>query len=79
MNVFWSEGGHKPYFSHRIKVAECTNEMYVWCKNYEDEGRYFRRFHVEWKSVYGQRDYDIVQFEWEEAAIMFALTFNIRN
>ena len=76
MEYFYSDGGNnRPYFSHRIKVPKCTTEMYQWCTSFDDEGRYFRRWHVEWASVYGSRDYDIVQFEWEHAAFMFKLTW----
>lgn len=75
MEYFYSEGGNnRPYFSHRVKVPNCHTDMYKWCQDFSDEGRYFRRFHVEWASVYN-RDYDIVQFEWREAANMFLLTW----
>jgi hypothetical protein len=75
MEYFWSDGGNnRPTFRYRIKVPECTTEMYEWCENFGDEGAYFRRFHVEWKSTRG-RDYDIVQFEWDKAAVMFKLTW----
>lgn len=75
MEYFWSEGGNNsPWFSHRIEVKGVPDEMYEWCKNYNDEGRPFRRWHVEWGSNRG-RDYDVIQFEWEQAALMFALKF----
>jgi len=75
MEYFYSEGGNnRPYFSHRVKVPTCNTDMYKWCTDFSDEGAYFRRFHVEWKSVYN-RDYDVVQFEWEKAAFMFKLTW----
>ena len=74
MEYFWSEGGHRPYFAHRVRVPNCDTEMYKWCEAFDDEGAYFRRFHVEWASVYN-RDYDIVQFEWDKAALMFKLTW----
>ena len=75
MEYFYSEGGNnRPYFSHRIKVPKCEREMYKWCQDFSDEGAYFRRFHVEWASVYN-RNYDVVQFEWEKAAFMFRLTW----
>ena len=73
MEYFWTDGGHRPWFSYRITVPKCTDEMFVWCKNYNDEGQYFRRFHVEWASSKDNCDYDIVQFEWEQAAIDFSL------
>lgn len=80
MEYFYSGGGNnRPYFSYRVKVRKCTEEMYVWCAEYDDEGSYFCRFHVEWKDVYGTtehpRDYEIVQFERETPALMFTLKF----
>ena len=74
MEYFWSDGGNnRPVFRYRVKVSECTTEMYNWCDNFDNEGKYFRRWHVEWKDVH-KRDYDIVQFEWDHAAFMFMLT-----
>jgi hypothetical protein len=79
MEYFWTDGGNnRPYFRYRIKVPECTAEMYRWCEQYDDEGEYFRRWHVEWKTVHPDKEYEVVQFEWEQAAIMFALSFNIK-
>jgi hypothetical protein len=49
--------------------------MYEWCDDFDNEGAYFRRWHVEWKDIHRPRDYDIVQFEWREAANMFLLTW----
>ena len=44
MEYFWSDGGNNdPYFSHRIKVPKCTADMYDWCAEFDDEGKYFRR------------------------------------
>lgn len=82
MEYFYSGGGNnRPYFSNRIKVKEFNTEMYEWCEAYPTgPNEYFKRFHVEWKSMYSDnqgraRDYEVAQFEWEEAAIMFALKF----
>ncbi len=76
MEYFWSDGGNnRPYFSHRIRVPKCTTEMYEWCSAFDDEGAYFRRFHVEWMTVHNDRDYEVVQFEWVDAALMFKLTW----
>lgn len=80
MKNFWTDGGdHRPWFRYRIKVDKVTNEMWKWCEQYDDGGHYFRRFHVEWDNIGMNKGFDIIQFEWEEAAIMFALTFNIKN
>lgn len=77
MEYFWSDGGNnRPVFRYRVKVPKCTSEMYTWCEQFDDEGKYFRRFHVEWKTVTAlKRDYEVVQFEWEHAAFMFKLTW----
>lgn len=72
MEYFHCESGHRPYFSYRIQVPKVTDEMFQWCKQYDAEGKYFRRWHVEWGSVH-QRQYDIAQFEWEQAAVDFSL------
>jgi hypothetical protein len=48
--------------------------MYTWCTEYNDQGRHFRRWHVEWKEI-TKKNYDVLQFEWEEAALLFALKF----
>jgi hypothetical protein len=77
MEYFWSDGGNnRPYFRYRVKVPKCTTEMYEWCEAFDDEGVYFRRWHVEWKDVHGHGlNYDVVQFEWDKAAVMFKLTW----
>jgi hypothetical protein len=49
--------------------------MYEWCDAFDDEGKYFRRWHVEWRDTHKPRDYEVVQFEWREAANMFLLTW----
>lgn len=79
MKYFHSEGGNnRPHFPYRIKVAKCTTEMHKWCTEYPVTGNgYFQRFHVEW-SLITKKDYDVVQFEWEEPAIMFALKFGVK-
>jgi len=59
-------------------VNQCTSDMYAWCEEYPVTGSgYFQRFHVEWSTVYN-KEYDVVQFEWEEPAIMFALKFGVK-
>ena len=76
MEYFWSDGGNnRPVFRYRIQVPKCTTEMYEWCEQFDHEGAYFRRWHVEWMDTHKPRDYEIVQFEWETAAILFALKF----
>lgn len=79
MKYYTSLGGdNKPYFSYRIKVDDgLPLGAYEWCDTYPDQDRPFRRFHVEWdhyeQGVSGHKGFVIIQFEWEEAAIMFML------
>jgi hypothetical protein len=79
MEKFYSGGGNNsPRFPYRIKVDQCTAEMYEWCLEYPVTGSgSFKRFHIEWCPLYN-KDYDVVQFEWEEAALMFALKFGVK-
>lgn len=79
MEKFYSGGGNNsPRFPYRIKVDRCTTEMYEWCEAYPVPGSgFFQRFHVEWGSS-NDKDYDVVQFEWEEPALMFALKFGVK-
>lgn len=75
MEYFYSSGGNnRPWFTNRIKVKAVSNEMHEWCTNYDSEGRPFRRWHVEWGSNRGL-EFDVIQFEWEQAALLFALKF----
>lgn len=78
MEYFYSESGHRPYFQYRVRVPKCTDEMFWWCREYDVGNKYFCRFHVEWSHTKDGCDYDIVQFELEEAALMFALKFGIK-
>ena len=54
--------------------------MMEWCDNYPtgDHG-YFKRYYIDWRGADGKIDWDsnyaTFQFEWEEPAILFALTF----
>ena len=79
MEHFYGGGGNnKPYFAHKIKVKRMTTEAFEWCSDYPSTGP-FQRFHVEW-NIYSNSDemhkrYDLVQFESEQAALMFALRF----
>ena len=70
-------GNNKPFFAHRIKVKKMTAAAFEWCSDYPSTGP-FQRFHVEWDNLTGNemhKGYDIVQFESEQAALMFALRF----
>lgn len=77
MKYFHAGGGADPRLAHRFKIKNITNEMWNWCDQYNSGSNVdsdFRRWNVEFGSVRGL-DYDIVQFEWEQAALMFALKF----
>jgi len=75
MEYFHSEGGNnRPDFPHRFKVRDVTDDMVKWCSDYDSQGRSFRRWHIVWGSIHGLT-YDIVQFEWETAALLFSLKF----
>jgi len=77
MKYFWPGPGADPVLTHRFKVSLVTDEMWLWCEQY-DSGlsvdRDFRRWNIEFGQNRG-RDHDVIQFEWEQAAIMFALKF----
>jgi hypothetical protein len=79
MKYFSSHGGNNaPYFAHRIKVTDGLRVgAFEWCEAYPDGDHPFRRFHVEWdhysEGQEGHKGFVTIQFEWEEAAIMFAL------
>ena len=79
MKYYTSHGGDdKPYFKNRIKVIDgLAHGAYEWCREYPDENQPFRRFHCEWDHFEpgqtGHKGYVVIQFEWEQAAIMFAL------
>ena len=74
MEYFSAGGVENPRFLHRIRVREVTDDMYEWCNTYDDECKDFRRWHIEWGSV-NIRNHDVIQFEWEQAALMFTLKF----
>lgn len=79
MEYFYSGGGNnRPHFTYRFKVKPCTTAMYEWAAAYPEKGP-FSRWHVEWQSVYGKMDspidYDVIQFEWSEAAKVFRIAF----
>lgn len=79
MELFYSAGGNnRPTFRYQFKMKAITDKMFDWCSNYEDEGRNFRRWHIIWNVNEGQGDREevpMIQFEWEEPAITFALMF----
>jgi hypothetical protein len=82
MEMFYGGGGNQyPDFRFKVRILKNSsrvNEMLNWCDNYPtgDHG-YFKRYYVDWRG--GTTTYDndwiVFQFEWEEPAIMFALSF----
>ena len=72
MEFFYSDGGNnRPYFVYRVKVKNCTTEMYNWAQKYPEKGP-FSRFHIEWDMSKG---YDIIQFELRDAYLAFQYAF----
>lgn len=65
-------GSSNPYFINQVKVKKVSDEMWQWCNDYELPG-HFSRWYVHWG--HSAAPYDIVQFEREEPALMFALKF----
>jgi hypothetical protein len=83
MELFYGGGGNQfPDFSYKVRIKRGSpevNEMMKWCDDYPtgDKG-YFKRYYIDWRGgekKYGDSEYTIFQFEWEEAAIMFSLSF----
>jgi len=83
MELFYGGGGRSnPDFIHKVRVsrkrAGDVSPLMKWCDDYPtgDKG-YFKRYYIDWRG--GTKSYDtdytIFQFEWEEPAIMFALSF----
>lgn len=77
MELFYGGGGRSnPDFRYKIRV-KIQEGMMEWCDNYPtgDHG-YFKRYYIDWRDK-GSYDtgYATFQFEWEEPALMFALTF----
>ena len=82
MKYYSSQGGNNsPYFKYRIKAIDgLARGAYEWCQEYPDEDQPFRRFHCEWDHYEpghkSHKGYVVIQFEWEQAAIMFALRWS---
>ena len=79
MEFYYSHGGNnKPRFAHRIRIKKMTTEAYEWCLLYPSTGP-FQRFHVEWdhyaKGDELHKGYEIVQFESEQAALLFGIAW----
>ena len=84
MELFYGGGGNQyPDFRFKVRVSKKragdVSPLMKWCDDYPtgDKG-YFKRYYIDWRGgekKYGDSEYTIFQFEWEEAAIMFALKF----
>jgi len=83
MELFYGGGGNQfPDFRFKVRIKRDSprvNDMMKWCDDYPtgDHG-YFKRYYIDWRGgakKYGDSEYTIFQFEWEQAAIMFALSF----
>lgn len=84
MELFYGGGGRSnPDFRFKVRINKKTagdvSHMMEWCDNYPTGDRgYFKRYYIDWLAGRNNgvdSEYVIFQFEWEEPAIMFALTF----
>jgi len=82
MELFYGGGGNPyPDFRYKVRIKRCTpkiNAMMKWCDDYPTgDHAYFKRYYIDWYG--GVKSYDsewtVFQFEWEQAAVMFALSF----
>lgn len=82
MELFYGGGGNQyPDFRYKVRIKKNSpqvNEMMKWCDDYPTGDKsYFKRYYIDWRG--GTKTWDsehtTFQFEWEEAAIMFALSF----
>jgi hypothetical protein len=82
MEKFYGGGGNQyPDFRYKVRIKKNSpdiNAMMKWCDDYPtgDKG-YFKRYYIDWRGGTKTWDSDCTtfQFEWEQAAIMFALSF----
>ena len=82
MELFYGGGGNQyPDFRYKVRIKKNSpdvNAMMKWCDDYPtgDKG-YFKRYYIDWRGGTKTWDSDCTtfQFEWEEPAIMFALSF----
>lgn len=78
MELFYGGGGRSnPDFSYKVRVKK-QDGMLEWCNKYPVTGTgYFQRYYVDWRD--GGRGWDtgyaVFQFEQEDAAFMFKLTW----
>ena len=88
MELFYSEGGRSnPDFVHKVRVSRKADitAMMEWCNDYDTGDKpYFKRYYIDWRNGNDSQsiwstDYATFQFEWEEAAIMFALKFGAHS
>jgi RNase adaptor protein for sRNA GlmZ degradation len=73
MHRYYSNCGCKnPNFVNKVEIDGTIGDMMVWCDAFENKGRYYVDFQ------YGATGYphrSVFQFESEDAAFMFKLTF----
>jgi hypothetical protein len=82
MELFYGGGGNQyPDFRYKVRIKKNSpqvNDMMKWCDDYPtgDKG-YFKRYYIDWRGggTGFDSEYVIFQFEWEEPAIVFALSF----
>jgi hypothetical protein len=82
MELFYGGGGNQyPDFRYKVRIKKDSpnvNAMMKWCDDYPTGGHgYFKRYYIDWRggTKSWDSDYTTFEFEWEEPAIMFALSF----
>lgn len=80
MELFYGGGGQSnPDFRYKVRLRRGTgprpnNDAYHWCMNYPVTGTgNFQRWYLDTREW--EKGYITYQFEWEQPAIMFALSF----
>lgn len=77
MELYYSSGGRQnPDFRYKVKVDTVSAEAYEWLQKYEGL-EYFDRFYINWTGR-ERLGYLEVQFEREEPAIMFKLSWGTK-
>ena len=75
MEKFYGGGGNQnPNFRYKVRVKRPCEGAYEWCEAYPvTSGGYFQRWYLDTREF--DQGYMTYQFEWEEPALMFALSF----
>ena len=77
MDKYYSYGGApNPNFYYKVNLPAAASDSaaLAWCHHYPSAGRYY----VQWPGAWNGAEYTQFQFELEETAVLFALTFGVR-